>query len=51
MTSNSLAGARVLGAGASSGIGRAFAVGAVKDGARVTGTPPACILATGATDA
>jgi NAD(P)-dependent dehydrogenase (short-subunit alcohol dehydrogenase family) len=35
MSTNSLAGARVLVAGASSGIGRAFAVGAVKDGARV----------------
>lgn len=35
MTTNSLAGARVLVAGASSGIGRAFAVGAIKDGARV----------------
>jgi NAD(P)-dependent dehydrogenase (short-subunit alcohol dehydrogenase family) len=35
MSTVSLAGARVLVAGASSGIGRAFAVGAVKDGARV----------------
>jgi NAD(P)-dependent dehydrogenase (short-subunit alcohol dehydrogenase family) len=35
MTTNSLAGARVLVVGASSGIGRAFAVAAVKDGARV----------------
>lgn len=35
MRTNSLAGARVLVAGASSGIGRAFAVGALKDGARV----------------
>src|SRR5690242_4166825 len=35
MNTNSLAGARVLVLGASSGIGRAFAVGAVKDGARV----------------
>jgi NAD(P)-dependent dehydrogenase (short-subunit alcohol dehydrogenase family) len=35
MSTQSLAGARVLVAGASSGIGRAFAVGAVKDGARV----------------
>jgi NAD(P)-dependent dehydrogenase (short-subunit alcohol dehydrogenase family) len=35
MNTNSLAGARVLVVGASSGIGRAFAVAAVKDGARV----------------
>ena len=35
MSTNSLAGARVLVVGASSGIGRAFTVAAVKDGARV----------------
>ena len=35
MSTVSLAGARVLVTGASSGIGRAFAVGAVRDGARV----------------
>jgi NAD(P)-dependent dehydrogenase (short-subunit alcohol dehydrogenase family) len=35
MSTNSLAGARVLAVGASSGIGRAFALRAVKDGAQV----------------
>jgi NAD(P)-dependent dehydrogenase (short-subunit alcohol dehydrogenase family) len=35
MTTNSLAGARILVLGASAGIGRAFAIAAVKDGAQV----------------